>query len=180
MYAGPRSRVSTASSAIFWMPSGRVRRIWPSSMSPKCSPKYRFQQNEFADRRVAVEAEALDELPTVMADRNQLEQVFFNITKNALDAMQPERPAQDSGPRRRRFGAPPIRRQWRRHRAGGLGAALPALPHHQARRPRPRAHDRPAHQCASTAVRSASSEDVGTVVTLQFPRKDRRVRMLGG
>jgi len=49
----------------------------------------RFQRREFADRGIAIEAETPDTLPPIMADRNQLKQVFFNIAKNALEAMQP-------------------------------------------------------------------------------------------
>ena len=44
----------------------------------------RFQQQEFADRGVAVEAETPHALPPIMADRNQLKQVFFNVNKNAM------------------------------------------------------------------------------------------------
>ena len=49
----------------------------------------KFQKREFADRGIAVEAETPAELPSIMADRGQLKQVFFNITKNAMEAMQP-------------------------------------------------------------------------------------------
>src|SRR5436305_1062236 len=50
----------------------------------------RFQHRELADRGIEVEAETAGDLPRVMADRNQLKQVFFNIIKNAIEAMQPE------------------------------------------------------------------------------------------
>ena len=49
----------------------------------------RVQQREFADRGIAIEAETPASLPAVLADRDQLKQVFFNLTKNALEAMQP-------------------------------------------------------------------------------------------
>jgi two-component system, sporulation sensor kinase E len=49
----------------------------------------RFQQNELADRGIQVEAETQAQLPIVMADRNQVKQVFFNIIKNAMEAMSP-------------------------------------------------------------------------------------------
>src|SRR5262245_48399128 len=39
----------------------------------------RFQQDELADRSIAIEADAPANLPPVMADRNQLKQVFFNL-----------------------------------------------------------------------------------------------------
>lgn len=46
-----------------------------------------FQKRELADRRVLVEMEAADNLPNVCVDRGQIRQVFFNLIKNASEAM---------------------------------------------------------------------------------------------
>jgi PAS domain S-box-containing protein len=141
----------------------------------------RFQQNEFADRRVAVEAEALDGLPAVMADRNQVKQVFFNITKNALDAMQPGGRLKiraradddsvhllfgDSGSGIKQEDLVRLFQPYHTTKPGGHGLGLMIVQRIM------REH--------GGQVGIESKEGVGTVVTLQFPRKDRRVRMLGG
>jgi len=49
----------------------------------------RFHQGELADRQIKVDVEASPDLPVLMADRNQLKQVFFNVIKNAMEAMAP-------------------------------------------------------------------------------------------
>jgi PAS domain S-box-containing protein len=141
----------------------------------------RFQQNEFADRRVTVEAEALADLPRVMADRNQLKQVFFNITKNALDAMQPGGRLKiraradddsvfllfgDSGSGIKQEDLVRLFQPYHTTKPGGHGLGLMIVQRIL------REH--------GGQVGIESKEGVGTIVTLQFPRKDRRVRMLGG
>jgi signal transduction histidine kinase len=140
----------------------------------------RFQKREFADRGVAVEAETPENLPTVMADRNQLKQVFFNITKNAMEAMQPGGRLKiksradddsvyllfgDSGSGIRQEDLVRLFQPYHTTKPGGHGLGLMIVQRIM------RAH--------GGQVGVESREGLGTVVTLQFPRKDRRVRMLG-
>jgi two-component system, sporulation sensor kinase E len=141
----------------------------------------KFQRKEFADRGVAVEAETPDSLPTVMADRGQLKQVFFNITKNAMEAMQPGGRLRiksraddesvylligDSGSGIRQEDLLRLFQPYHTTKPGGHGLGLMIVQRIM------RAH--------GGQVGVESREGLGTVVTLQFPRKDRRVRMLGG
>jgi len=141
----------------------------------------RFQQREFADRRVTVEAEALGALPTVMADRNQIKQVFFNINKNALEAMAPGGRFKiraradddsvfllfgDSGSGIKQDDLVRLFQPYHTTKPGGHGLGLMIVQRIL------REH--------GGQVGIESKEGIGTVVTLQFPRKDRRVRMLGG
>ena len=49
----------------------------------------RFQAGELRNRRIKVEAETQADLPVILADRNQLKQVFFNLISNAIEAMEP-------------------------------------------------------------------------------------------
>jgi PAS domain S-box-containing protein len=138
-----------------------------------------FQKREFADRGIAVEAETPVGLPTIMADRNQLKQVFFNITKNALEAMQPGGRLKirsradddsvylvfgDSGAGIRQEDLVKLFQPYHTTKPGGHGLGLTIVQRII------RAH--------GGHVGMESREGVGTVVTLQFPRKDRRVRGL--
>jgi|HubBroStandDraft_1064217.scaffolds.fasta_scaffold13561_6 two-component system, sporulation sensor kinase E len=139
----------------------------------------RFQKREFADRGIAVEAETPAALPPVMADKNQLKQVFFNITKNAMESMQPggrllikSRADDDSvyllfgdsgsGIRQEDLGR--LFQPYHTTKPGGHGLGLMIVQRIM------RMH--------GGQVGVESREGKGTVVTLQFPRKDRRVRML--
>jgi len=139
----------------------------------------RFQQREFADRGIVVEAETLDALPAVMADRNQLKQVFFNLTKNALEAMQPGGNLKiksradddsvfllfgDSGTGIKQEDLSRLFQPYHTTKIGGHGLGLMIVQRIM------RDH--------GGQVGIESKEGVGTIVSLQFPRKDRRVRML--
>lgn len=49
----------------------------------------RVQEAELRDRNLDVNVEVDSELPAILGDRGQIKQVFFNIIKNAMEAMQP-------------------------------------------------------------------------------------------
>jgi len=152
-----------------------------TSLSEVLAEVLKFQKREFADRGLVVEAETPVSLPTVMADRGQLKQMFFNITKNAMEAMQPGGRLKirsqadddsvfllfgDSGSGIRQSDLPKLFQPYHTTKAGGHGLGLMIVQRIM------RSH--------GGQVGIESREGLGTVVTLQFPRKDRRVRMLGG
>ena len=139
----------------------------------------RFQQQEFADRGIAVEAETTGALPAVMADRNQLKQVFFNLTKNAMEAMQPGGRLRiisradddsvfllfgDSGAGIKQDDLARLFQPYHTTRPGGHGVGLMVVQRIMRER--------------GGQVGGGRKEGLGTIVTLQLPRKDRRVRML--
>ncbi len=151
-----------------------------TSLSEVLADVLKFQKREFADRGLVVEAETPAALPTVMADRGQLKQVFFNITKNAMEAMQPGGRLKikfradddsvyllfgDSGSGIRQHDLLRLFQPYHTTKPGGHGLGLMIVQRIM------RAH--------GGQVGIESKEGTGTVVTLQFPRKDRRVRMLG-
>lgn len=141
----------------------------------------RFQQREMKDRGIAVEAEASEVLPHVMADRNQMKQVFFNLTKNAMEAMRPGGTLRirsradddyvylmfgDTGSGIKQEDLVRLFQPYYTTKAGGSGLGLMIAQRIM------REH--------GGHIGIESKEGVGTIVTLQFPRKDRRVRMLQG
>lgn len=138
----------------------------------------RFQHRELADRGIAVEVET-PAVPTVLADRNQIKQVIFNITKNAVEAMQPGGSLKiksrsdddsvfllfaDSGSGIKPEDLVRLFQPYHTTKPGGNGLGLMIAQRIM------RDH--------GGQVGIESKEGIGTVVTLQFPRKDRRVRML--
>jgi two-component system, sporulation sensor kinase E len=151
-----------------------------TNLSEVLAEVLKFQKREFANRGLVVEAETPAALPTVMADRGQLKQVFFNITKNAMEAMQPGGKLKiksradddsvyllfgDSGSGIRQNDLLKLFQPYHTTKPGGHGLGLMIVQRIM------RAH--------GGQVGIESREGTGTVVTLQFPRKDRRVRMLG-
>lgn len=139
----------------------------------------KFQHREMSDRGVLVEAETSDVLPHVMADRNQLKQVFFNLTKNAMEAMRPGGKLKirsraddesvylifgDTGAGIKQEDLVRLFQPYYTTKVGGSGLGLMIAQRIM------REH--------GGHIGIESKEGVGTIVTLQFPRKDRRVRML--
>jgi two-component system, sporulation sensor kinase E len=150
-----------------------------TNLSDVLTEVLRFQQREIADRGIEVEAETPGELPLVMADRNQLKQVFFNITKNAMEAMRPGGKLRiksradddsvyllfgDTGSGIKQEEIVRLFQPYHTTKPGGHGLGLMIAQRIM------REH--------GGQVGLESKEGVGTVVTLQFPRRDRRVRML--
>lgn len=140
----------------------------------------RFQQKELEDRGIAVEAELEPNLPAIMADADQLKQVFFNLLKNAMEAMGAEGRLRirtrfdddsvyllfgDNGAGIRQEDLVKLFQPYHTTKAGGSGLGLMIVQRIM------RSH--------GGQIGIESKEGMGTVVTLQFPRKDRRVRMLG-
>ena len=139
----------------------------------------RFQTKDLADRGVTVMGELPLSSPVIMADRNQLKQVFFNLIKNAMDAMQPGgrlsikvRADDDSvyvaiADTGSGIGADDLAKLFQPYhttKVSGHGLGLMIVQRIM--------RDHGGH------VGIASKEGIGTVVTLQFPQKHRRVRML--
>ncbi len=139
----------------------------------------RFQAKELEDRGLQVEGELPGSTPVIMADRNQLKQVFFNLVKNAMEAMQPGGKFSirvradddsvfiriaDTGAGIRQEDLAKLFSPYHTTKEGGHGLGLMIVQRIM------REH--------GGHVGIESKEGTGTVVTLQFPQKHRRVRML--
>jgi len=140
-----------------------------------------FEGRELTDRGITVEAELPTATPVIMADRDQLKQVFFNLIKNAMEAMQPGgrltvkvRTAEDSvyvaiadtGSGIKTEDLARLFQPYHTTKITGHGLGLMIVQRIL--------RDHGGH------VGIESKEGVGTVVTLQLPQKHRRVRMLEG
>ena len=74
------------------------------------------------------------DLPEIDAYAGELNQVWTNLIDNAVDAMDGQGTLTRAHPRRGRVGRRGDRRHRRGHAAGGRGAGLRAVLHHQGRR----------------------------------------------
>lgn len=139
----------------------------------------RFQARELEDRGIEVQAELPASVPVVMADRNQLKQVFFNLVKNAMEAMGPGGKLSlrvraddesvyvavaDTGSGIKAEDMSKLFSPYHTTKVSGHGLGLMIVQRIL--------RDHGGH------IGIESKEGVGTVVTLQFPQKHRRVRML--
>lgn len=137
------------------------------------------QGHELQDRELAIEVEVDASHPVVKADRNQVKQVFFNVIKNAAEAMQAGGRLTikargdddyvvfqfgDTGKGIPQDDLPRLFQPFHTTKKGGHGLGLMIIQRIM------RDH--------GGQIGIDSREGVGTVVTLQFPRKDRRVRLL--
>lgn len=139
----------------------------------------RFQARELEDRGIRIDGELPASTPVIMADRDQLKQVFFNLVKNAVEAMSPGGRLSvrvradddsvyvafaDTGSGIKAADMAKLFSPYHTTKQSGHGLGLMIVQRIL--------RDHGGH------VGIESKEGVGTVVTLQFPQKHRRVRML--
>jgi len=138
-----------------------------------------FQAQEMHDLGIEIVLDIKESPPPIQGDRNQLKQVFFNVTKNAMEAM-------DAGGRLRVSARSDDEWVFIYIADTGSGIAQEDLskifqPYYTSKSG--------GHGLGMLIVRRIlrdhggqlgvdSREGTGTIVTLQFPLKDRRVRML--
>jgi two-component system, sporulation sensor kinase E len=138
-----------------------------------------FQAQELEDRGLRVEVELPPNTPIIMADRNQLKQVFFNLVKNAMEATPTGGSLNlrvrtdddslyvriaDTGSGIKTDDLAKLFSPYHTTKVGGHGLGLMIVQRIM--------RDHGGH------VGIETREHSGTVVTLQFPQKHRRVRML--
>ncbi len=137
--------------------------------------------SELNDRGISVEVEVIAEAPIVRADRNQMKQVFFNLIKNAMEAMKP-------GGALKIVSRSDEERIYLRFGDSGEGISQSDLsrvfqPYHTTKKSGSglglmivqriiRGH--------GGQVGIDSQEGVGTVVTLEMPKRNLKLRMLEG
>ena len=139
----------------------------------------RGREEELKARKVSAQVEAGAKDPVVFADSEQLKQVFFNVIGNAIDAMDKDPKLRvitsgddenvyvqfvDSGVGIAKEDVPKVFEPYYTTKKGGHGIGMMIV----YRIMRDHGGD----------VGIDSKPGAGTIVTLRFPRKDRRMRLL--
>lgn len=138
-----------------------------------------LQKPELTDRDLRVEVEAPERLPLIAGDPDRLKQVFFNLFKNAMEAMQPGGLLRinatgddeqvyihvaDNGCGITAENLPEVFKPFYTNKDGGHGLGMMVV-------------QRIIHDHGGQ-IGIDSQEGKGTVVTVQFPQRHRRVRLL--
>ncbi len=140
-----------------------------------------LQQQELENLGIRVEVEVVHPPPPILGDRNQIKQVFFNLLKNAMEAMSRGGRLRiaaraddawvhlafaDNGVGIAQADLPRIFQPYFSTKRGGHGLGMMIVQRIL------RAH--------GGQIALESTVGKGTTVTLQFPLKNRRVRLLEG
>lgn len=139
----------------------------------------RVQEAELSDRQLDVKVEVGDELPHILGDRGQIKQVFFNLIKNAMEAMQAEGQLSilarkdddyvylqfvDTGSGISEEALSKVFQAYYTTKDEGHGLGMMIVQRIM--------RDHGGH------INIESRKDVGTAITLQFPQQHRRTRLL--
>jgi PAS domain S-box-containing protein len=139
------------------------------------------QEAELSDRQLEVNIEVSDDIPYVLGDRGQIKQVFFNLAKNAMEAMQPGGRLRilarkdddfvylqftDTGSGISEEELSKVFQAYYTTKTDGHGLGMMIVQRIM------REH--------GGQITIESRKDVGTAITLQFPQPHRRVKMLEG
>lgn len=138
-----------------------------------------FQAGELQNHGIEVCLEIKDACPEILGDRNQLKQVFFNVIKNAMDAMSSGGKltiscrsdaesvylyVADSGVGMDQDDLATLFHPYQSSKSNGHGLGMLIVQRIM------REH--------GGQIGIDSKRGIGTVITLQFPRKNRRLRMI--
>lgn len=139
----------------------------------------RVQEAELSDRKLDVKVEFNEDLPTILGDSDQIKQVFFNLIKNAMEAMQPNGSLRiiarrdddyvylqfvDTGAGISGEDLPKVFQAYYTTKKGGYGLGMMIVERIM------RAH--------GGHINIESRKEAGTAITLQFPQQHRRARLL--
>lgn len=159
----------------------QVADLQPINLNAILEEVLEFVESELGDRGIKVELEVESEPPIVNADKNQMKQVFFNLIKNAMEAMQSGGALKvktradeeriflqfgDSGTGIKQEKLSQVFQPYHTTKSSGSGLGLMIVQRIM------REH--------GGQVGIDSQEGVGTVVTLEFPKRNIRVRLLEG